>query len=131
MRGLAHALGTQRNVRVHLVLGAGVLIAGRLAGLGGLELAVLALTIGLVFVAELLNTALERVTDYVHPGAGPVAARVKDIAAAAVLVAAVLAVCVAVFVFAPHFDAIVGAPTVPIVLAVTCAAALLAAARRR
>jgi diacylglycerol kinase len=125
-----YAVGTQRNVRVHLILAAGVLIAGGLAGLDGLELAVLALTIGLVLTAELLNSALERVTDYVHPSAGPVAALVKDIAAAAVLVAAVLAVCVGVFLFAPHLGAPVAARTVPIALAAACLTALLAAAAR-
>ncbi|HLN13460.1 MAG TPA: diacylglycerol kinase [bacterium] len=130
VRGLVYAVGTQRNVRVHLVLAAGVLIAGGLTGLGGVELAVLALTIGLVLVAELLNTALENVTDYVHPDAGPVAAVVKDVAAAAVLVSVVLAVCVAVFVFAPHFDFFVASRTVPLVLAAACLAALLAAAAR-
>ena len=109
-------------MRVHLVLAAGVLIAGGLTGLGGVELAVLALTIGLVLVAELLNTALENVTDYVHPDAGPVAAVVKDVAAAAVLVSVVLAVCVAVFVFAPHFDFFVASRTVPLVLAAACLA---------
>ena len=110
------------------MLAAGVLIVGGLAGLGGVELAVLALTIGLVLVAELLNTALEGVTDYVHPDAGPVAALVKDIAAAAVLVSVVLAVCVAVFVFGPHLGVLVASRAVPLVLAAACAGR---AARRR
>jgi diacylglycerol kinase len=50
---------------------------------------------GLVLVAEMLNTALEYAIDLLHPDQDPLAGAVKDIAAGAVLVAALVAVIVA------------------------------------
>ncbi len=54
--------------------------------------AVLALAIGMVLFAELLNTAVEAVVDLVSPDEHPLAKQAKDVAAAAVLVAALTAV---------------------------------------
>lgn len=54
-----------------------------------------ALTIGLVIVAELFNAALETLADHLHPERHPEIGATKDIAAAAVLIAALTAVLVA------------------------------------
>jgi diacylglycerol kinase len=58
--------------------------------------AIVFLTIALVVGAELLNSAVESVVDLVSPGEHPLAKRAKDVAAAAVLVAAAGAVAVGV-----------------------------------
>jgi len=132
-RGIAHATRTQHHVRAHLVLGAAVLLAGAWVGLSALELAVIAAAVGFVLAAELVNTAVERLVDLVHPDAGPIAAAVKDVAAAAVLTAVVLAVGVGVFVFGPHLGVPAALVTrgLPILLAALCVAALVASAMRR
>ena len=59
-----------------------------------------ALAIGLVVAAELLNTAIEAVVDLVSPGEHPLAERAKDLAAAGVLVASVAALAAGLFVLA-------------------------------
>ena len=60
----------------------------------------LALAMGLVLTAELLNTALEAVVDLVSPEEHPLAKQAKDVAAAAVLVASLAALAAGVFVLA-------------------------------
>jgi diacylglycerol kinase len=63
--------------------------------------AVLALTIGFVFVGEMLNTLVETLVDLVTPGYHPLANMVKDVAAGAVLLTAIISVIVGLFVLGP------------------------------
>ena len=62
--------------------------------------AILALTIGLVFVTELINSALETLIDHLHPDQHPEIGAAKDIAAGAVLVSSLIALVVAAAFFA-------------------------------
>ncbi|HZW53201.1 MAG TPA: diacylglycerol kinase family protein, partial [Candidatus Elarobacter sp.] len=96
--GLAAAWRTQRNLRIHAVLALAVVIAGVLLRLPPLGWAVVALAIGLVLAAELLNTALEAVVDLVSPDDHPLAKRAKDVAAAGVLAASLAALAAGAFV---------------------------------
>jgi diacylglycerol kinase len=66
-----------------------------------LEWCALILAAGLVWVAELLNTALETVVDLASPDRHPLAGKAKDIGAAAVLVAAMIAVLLGVLILGP------------------------------
>ncbi len=90
--GLTAAWRSQPNVRIHLLVAAGVVAAGLLLRIAPAGWAIVALAIGLVVAAELFNTALEAVVDLVSPQDHPLAKRAKDVAAAAVLVAALAAV---------------------------------------
>ena len=91
-RGFVYCLRTQRNLRIHFAAAALALwLAGRFDLSRG-EYALLWLTIGLVVSAELFNTAVEHLTDLCCPNFDRRAGLVKDIAAGAVLVAAVAAV---------------------------------------
>ncbi len=67
-----------------------------------MELAVLTVTVAVVLGSELLNTAVEMLTDLLHPDRGPAAAAVKDVSAAAVLLTAGLAVAVGLLVLLPR-----------------------------
>ena len=135
LRGLGHAAHTQRHFRVQLLIAAGALLFASWAGVPAVELAVLAVTVALVLGMELLNTAVEMLTDLLHPDHGPAAAAVKDVAAAAVLTAAVLALAVGVLVLLPR--ALPLAPptvrAVPVVLSLLCLVVLVwgLAPRRR
>ena len=100
--GAAHALRTQRNMRVHAavaVLALALSIAFRIST--GEFLAVL-LFIALVFAAEIFNTALEAVVDLVSPEYHELARIAKDCAAGAVLVCAAVALLAGIVVFAPR-----------------------------
>jgi diacylglycerol kinase len=68
----------------------------------------LALTIGSVLVMELLNTAAETLVDLVSPDYNPLAKRVKDLMAAAVLVAALVSIVVGISVLGPPLWARLG-----------------------
>ena len=100
--GVRDLVLTQPHARFHLL--ATVAVAGAALGFGvsPLEGAALALAVGLVWCAEALNTALEFFVDIVHPEWARPAGRVKDMAAAAVLLAAIAAGLAGAFVLLPR-----------------------------
>lgn len=67
--------------------------------------AVMALTVGLVLVTELINSALETFFDHLHPDHHPAVGAAKDIAAGAVLIASLIALIVAVIFVLDRFFA--------------------------
>jgi diacylglycerol kinase (ATP) len=97
--GIIHVLRTQRNMRIHFLLAAGVLIAALSFGVDKLELIALLLAICFVLVAEMINTAIEAAIDIASTSFDPMAKLAKDISAGAVLIAAVNAVAVGYLVF--------------------------------
>lgn len=100
------------------------------AALGTMELAALVLTVAVVLGTELFNTAVEMLTDLLHPDHGPAAAAVKDVAAGAVLVTVLVAAAVGLIVLVPRVIQIShsGARAVPALLAVLCVVLLAAGA---
>jgi diacylglycerol kinase (ATP) len=101
-RGIRRFLYREHNARIHLAATAAVIVAGILLKVSKLEAAVLAAAVGLVWVAEMFNTCLERAMDLVSTEQSPEIGFVKDLAAAAVLVASVIAVVIGFFIFIPH-----------------------------
>jgi diacylglycerol kinase (ATP) len=99
IRGIVHTLRTQRNMRFHLIAAALVFIAALVYRVSGLELIALIFAVGLVFVCELMNTAVETVVDLATQNYDPLAAIAKDVSAGAVLISAVIAVSVGYVVF--------------------------------
>ena len=98
-QGLIYCFKTQRNIRVHVVAAVCAYGIASYLGLGSVEMAVLFFAIGLVFVAEILNTAIEKVVDMVSPHYHPLAKVAKDAAAGAVLAAAITALAVGYYLF--------------------------------
>lgn len=95
-RGLCHAVRTERNLKIHLVAFAAAVLVFSLLGARPLELAMVVLTGGLVVVAELINTAIENLIDLkTDRRYHPLAWVAKDVAAGAVLVAALLSLVMA------------------------------------
>jgi diacylglycerol kinase (ATP) len=101
-RGFAWAVSSQANLRVHLVAAAVVLIAAIVLRFSVIELVALLLCFAIVIAAELFNTTLEVLIDYAWPEHHPMIGRAKDVAAAAVLVAAIGAAVVGVLLFGRH-----------------------------
>ena len=93
--GLLLAWRREVSLRQQVVAAFAVLAALLLARPAALWWAVAALAVGLVWVAELFNTAVEQLCDHLHPEVHPQIRAVKDIAAAAVLVASAVAICIA------------------------------------
>lgn len=93
--GIASTLRTENSFRTQVV--AAIAIGAVLVWLRPAPLwwAIVALTIAVVLTAELLNTAIERLADHLHPERHPGIKSVKDCAAAAVFIASLGALCVA------------------------------------
>jgi diacylglycerol kinase (ATP) len=101
-QGLAYGFASQRNFRIHVVMGGIVLSLGLWLGLSPDRLAVLVLTVAAVLVLELLNTATEAVVDLaIGRKFHPLARIAKDCAAAAVLVAALSSLLIALLLLIP------------------------------
>jgi diacylglycerol kinase (ATP) len=97
--GVIHVLRTQRNMRVHVAIATGVLIAALALGVSKLELIALLLSIAFVLIAEMINSAIEGAIDVSTTAFDPMAKLAKDIAAGAVLIASVNAIAVGYLVF--------------------------------
>lgn len=91
----------EHNARVHLFATIVVIALGFWLSISLFDWIALAIVIGLVFISELLNTALEELCNLVEPNHNPKIAIIKDFAAAAVLIASILAVIIGVLVFVP------------------------------
>ncbi len=100
--GLVYAVRTQRNARVHMVLGSAAIILGLLLRISPVEFAMIFVAITLVFIAEMFNTVAEACIDLVTKEYHPLARIAKDVAAGAVLLNAMLSVIIALLVFVPH-----------------------------
>jgi len=97
--GIIHVLRTQRNMRIHVLAAAVVLIAGLATDVDRLELIALLLAIAFVLIAEMINTAIEAAIDVATTAFDPMAKLAKDIAAGAVLIATVNAIAIGYLVF--------------------------------
>ncbi len=95
-QGFSYAFRTQRNFRIHALIGSIALGLSLYLELPAVDLAIISLTSGAVLAMELINTALESVVDLtVGQKYDPLAKIAKDCAAAAVLVSATIALGVA------------------------------------
>jgi undecaprenol kinase len=101
--GLQHALATQPNLGIHLLVAATVSVAAFFLHFDYLEWSILVIAIGLVIVLEMLNTVAELVVDLASPEFSDLARTAKDVSAAAVLIAAVTSVIIGIFLFGSKF----------------------------
>ncbi len=106
--GIAHVVRTQRNMRVHLLVAALVTLLGVWVRLSPTEWAICALTMGVVFAAEMLNTVIESLVDLASPDHHDLAKIAKDAAAGAVLVLAIFATLVGIFIMLPKLLLVAG-----------------------
>lgn len=102
IRGLNLAFKSQRNYRIDLFVGLGVLIASILLKFKLIEIALLVLTIGFMLFAELINTVVEFVVDAYFGNKYSILAKMaKDISAGAVLISAITSIFVGIILFTP------------------------------
>lgn len=89
------------NSRIHLGAALSVILLGLLCDLSGIEWVAISVGIGLVFITELINSAIEELCDFITNERHDAIGRVKDMAAGAVLTASLLAVVIGMIVFLP------------------------------
>jgi diacylglycerol kinase len=99
--GLAHAIRTEQNMRIHCLIALAVVAAGLVLAVAVWEWIALVLCIGMVISAECLNTAIERLADRVSQEPHPLIKQAKDCSSAAVLVLALTAAVVGGVIFVP------------------------------
>jgi diacylglycerol kinase len=99
--GVRRLFTSERHFQLHLIAAACAVILAAFLRFNTMEWAILMVTIGLVLVAEGLNSALERAIDTTTPGFHPLAKAAKDIAAAAVLIAAIISVIIGLLLYGP------------------------------
>jgi diacylglycerol kinase len=100
-KGIRSAVVTQQNFRIHLLAALLVVAGGVFARISAMEWGILAIAIFFVFAMELMNTAIEKLVDFMTPDYDERAGVIKDLSAAAVLVAAFAAVIAGLFIFLP------------------------------
>lgn len=99
--GLVFTVLTQRNARIHLVVGALVLGLAAWLRLTRWDFSILFLTIGAVLAAETINTTVEAIVDLLSPDWHARAKVAKDVAAAGVLIVSLSAAAVGLFLLGP------------------------------
>ncbi len=104
--GLAFVLKTEANARIHFAATVLVVIAAVLLHVSHQDWRWLILAIALVWLAEILNTAIEHLCDIVMPGPSEMVKHSKDIAAGAVLICAIAAAIIGIMVFSPYICAL-------------------------
>ena len=100
--GISHLFRTQPHARWHFLAMALVVITGIFCKVRRMEWLALLLAMGLVWTAEACNTAIELACDAITREQHPLIGRAKDVAAGAVLLAALFAALVGAMVFAPR-----------------------------
>ncbi len=99
--GVRYVLVQERNARIHFCVAIGVVALAAILHLDVSRWALLLLAIGLVFTAEMVNTAVEILVDLAVQQIHPMAKAAKDVAAGAVLLMAVVEVVIGIIVLSP------------------------------
>ncbi|PKG21786.1 diacylglycerol kinase [Niallia nealsonii] len=101
LSGIVRAVKKERNLKFHLIISSIIIFLGFYYQVSAVNWMMLAIAMGLVITMEMMNTAIERVVDLVTKDFHPLAKEAKDIAAGAVLVAAVVSVVIGLIIFLP------------------------------
>ena len=99
-KGMRLAIKAEKNIRIHFIVGALVLICAFVMGIGITRVCILLLTIGFVVVAEMINSAVEFSLDAVFKNRyNKLVGMAKDISAGAVMFATVIAIAIGIMIF--------------------------------
>lgn len=99
--GIWTALISQLNLRIHVIMGSAAIFLATYLQVPISELLILILTIFMVIVVEMLNTALEFACDAVTLEDNEFIKYAKDVSAGAVLISAVFAIIIGLIIFLP------------------------------
>ncbi len=97
--GIVYVLKTQRNMKIHVLVAIIVILLGLFLNVSKLELLVLIATIALVIITEMINTSIESTINLITSEYHELAKIAKNVAAGAVLIAAINAAVVGYIIF--------------------------------
>lgn len=99
IEGLIYSVKSERNIKIHLIAAILVLILSKAMKLNKYEFLFVIVAIGMVIISELFNTSIEKSIDASFDEYNPLIKIAKDVAAGAVLFAAVIALIIGITVF--------------------------------
>lgn len=102
IRGLAYVVRRERTFQIHLIATLAVLFFIYYYPLKNWEIIVLIMMVALVLILEIVNTAVEKIIDVLKPRIHFYVQIVKDLMAAAVLLASIAALIIGIFIFWPY-----------------------------
>ncbi len=94
LRGIAHGISSERNVKIQVLIGVVVIFLAAYLGISKLEFILIIFAVFLVIILELVNTTLERLIDKIHPKYDKDYEKIKDLMAGVVFLGGLLAVLV-------------------------------------
>jgi len=94
---------TEKSIIAQIIIGLLVTFIGFLMKLSATEWLFQTFAIGLILVAESLNTAIEKMADFIHPEYNKNIGRIKDISAGAAFFAAIFAIIIGLIIYIPKF----------------------------
>ena len=100
-KGIAHVFVHEHNMWIHLLASVCVVFAGFYFHINSTEWVFITLAIGMVIAAEIFNSAIEKLVDFISPNQNEKAGLIKDIAAGAVLICALTAAIIGCIIFIP------------------------------
>ena len=106
LRGILFMMSGEHNFYIHMAAALLVIVAGFWLQVSRTDWLWLVLAMGLVLSAETFNSAIEKLVDLKEPDQRPEAGKVKDMAAGAVLLAAITAAIIGVLIFWPYLQAL-------------------------
>ncbi|MFH1822754.1 MAG: diacylglycerol kinase family protein [Patescibacteria group bacterium] len=101
-RGLIKTFKEEQNLKIQTLAAALIILLGWYFSINRFEWLVLILVIGLVILMEIINSALERATDVLKPRINGYVKEIKDIMAAAVMLASIMAAVIGLIIFIPY-----------------------------
>jgi len=99
--GLRILIKEEHNSRIHLVAAIVAIGAGFFFEISKLEFVTVALAIGLVITSEIINSAIENISDFISPEKHDLIKKIKDLSAAGVLISAITAFVIGLIIFIP------------------------------
>lgn len=99
--GIFQAIKLEKNIKIHLFVAILVIISGLLFNISLIEWNFIILSIALVLAAEVFNTSIENLCDFVEPKFNEKIGLIKDLAAGAVLILSLASLIVGLIIFIP------------------------------
>jgi diacylglycerol kinase len=102
--GLSQAFKSEANLKLHFIISVLVVIVGAYFSITKVEWLIIFLCMALVISIELINSAFEKLCDMVIPEKHPNVEYIKDVSAAAVLVASIISAVIGIAIFWPYVN---------------------------
>lgn len=92
----------QRNMKVHVCCAILAVVCGFILKINIIEWCIILICIGIVLALEIINSAIESLVDLVEPNHHPIAGKIKDLAAGAVLIFSIITALIGALIFGKY-----------------------------